>query len=297
VHYLSFGYLFYSWFRSSWREPLFRNWSAGISLGSHVTWPGLISYLFVYYGYAWIARFQAKFLGYVIPVTSEVHMEPVYEMSFILGLLINASSLIRKLGMNLFIMSVMPASFYFPSHMDVVPMIAHSINLFWTVEKELGNDKVFMCRKIEDLFFNPWTYRPSDFMPVNYDFKLGFLYQFLKLNDIRLIKICKIWRASLPTCRLIHVSVDQNFSYEAVSYTWGAADLTHEVVVNNQHLRITKSAYDVLEGYRKAGNTAWIWIDSICIYLDRSRTKCCRNLRCVPQSSEEFGFHIYPDMD
>jgi hypothetical protein len=198
-------------------------------------------------------------------VTSEVHMEPVYEMSFILGLLINASSLIRKLGMNLFIMSVMPASFYFPSHVDVVPMIAHSINLFWTVEKELGNDKVFMCRKIEDLFFNPWAYRPSDFMPVNYDFKLGFLYQFLKLNDIRLIKICKIWRASLPTCRLIHVSVDQNFSYEAVSYTWGAADLTHEVVVNNQHLRITKSAYDVLEGYRKAGNTAWIWIDSICI--------------------------------
>jgi hypothetical protein len=75
---------------------------------------------------------------------------------------------------------------------------------------------------------------------------------------------------------LIHADLDQRPVYDALSYTWGdPADTTTIELDGNED-------YDL----RSSVQFTHIWVDSICIYQDRYRTKCCRNLRFEPQFCE-----------
>ena len=45
-------------------------------------------------------------------------------------------------------------------------------------------------------------------------------------------------------------------------------------------------------GQRRARLASLVELDTVCIYLDRSRTKSCRNLRVAPLFCEGVGFRI-----
>jgi hypothetical protein len=81
--------------------------------------------------------------------------------------------------------------------------------------------------------------------------------------------------------------------YVAFSHCWG----------RNTHLKLTADTRRLFEridienlpaNFRDAAQLTrrlgfrYVWIDSLCLYLDRSRIKCCRNLRLRPLLREVF---------
>ena len=70
--------------------------------------------------------------------------------------------------------------------------------------------------------------------------------------------------------------------YEAISYVWGDPNNRVDIICDGQTLAITASLEDVLRRARLDTDVRILWTDGICMYLDRYRTKCCRNLRFKP---------------
>ncbi|CZR60406.1 uncharacterized protein PAC_10302 [Phialocephala subalpina] len=56
------------------------------------------------------------------------------------------------------------------------------------------------------------------------------------------------------------------YKYDALSYTWGSQDLTHEVNICGKPYPVTSNLYGALEHLRREdGDKSTIWIDAICI--------------------------------
>ncbi|KAH7108701.1 hypothetical protein B0J11DRAFT_545733 [Dendryphion nanum] len=67
--------------------------------------------------------------------------------------------------------------------------------------------------------------------------------------------------------------------YIALSYTWGEKSALESVTINGRALLIRPILFKFLQTYADA----YLWIDQICIYLDRSRTRHCRKVRSDSQ--------------
>lgn len=89
--------------------------------------------------------------------------------------------------------------------------------------------------------------------------------------------------------------------YQALSHAWGPKTGLREIQVEDvpptgeqisvatwsglianvgsQKLYVRPNLYAASPRLRSESEESWFWIDAICIYLDRSRTNCCRNLR------------------
>jgi hypothetical protein len=79
--------------------------------------------------------------------------------------------------------------------------------------------------------------------------------------------------------------------YEALSYAWGDTARSHHVLIRDHHqLQINANLDSALRRLRHPETYCRLWVDAICVYPDRHRTKCCRNLRCEPQFCEGVGF-------
>ena len=81
--------------------------------------------------------------------------------------------------------------------------------------------------------------------------------------------------------------------YEALSYTWGTEKATSVIQIyageEIYKVNITPSLASALRQLRLLRGPRLLWIDQLCIYPDRHRTKCCRNLRFEPQFCEGVG--------
>ncbi|OAG00709.1 HET-domain-containing protein [Paraphaeosphaeria sporulosa] len=64
-----------------------------------------------------------------------------------------------------------------------------------------------------------------------------------------------------------------DFSYKALSYTWGNGSLTHSITVNGASLKITRSLFDALSHLQPSTHPLKIWIDQICINQQDSKEK------------------------
>ncbi|KLO81373.1 Uncharacterized protein LW93_8082 [Fusarium fujikuroi] len=64
---------------------------------------------------------------------------------------------------------------------------------------------------------------------------------------------------------LQHVSLNDNISYAAVSYTWGTTTGPVEIKVNGCQFKITQNLHEALRQFRRDGIESWLWIDAICI--------------------------------
>jgi hypothetical protein len=108
---------------------------------------------------------------------------------------------------------------------------------------------------------------------------------FLK-NEFRLITIQPCEDFSDPICLSLGIyHLEQPPSYQALSYTWGNPEATVPVEINGCELQVTTNLADALRQLR-AKRVELMWIDALCMYPDRYRTKCCRNLRFEPQFCE-----------
>lgn len=118
-------------------------------------------------------------------------------------------------------------------------------------------------------------------------------YKPLPRQYIRILELHPGPRDAPLVCNIVTQQIDSN-PYDALSYVWG--DLTLVVVVkcidetDEGELGIGNGLAKALIAFRLPKQTRCIWIDALCLYLDRYRTKCRRNLRFRLLFSEGFRF-------
>lgn len=64
---------------------------------------------------------------------------------------------------------------------------------------------------------------------------------------------------------LQHVSLNDDISYTAVSYTWGSATGSVEIEVNGCQFGTTQNLHEALRQFRQDRIESWLWIDALCI--------------------------------
>jgi len=95
-----------------------------------------------------------------------------------------------------------------------------------------------------------------------------FEYQILSHRDsIRLIYLLPGAKGDPLCCRVRHVRISENPSYEALSYTWGAPALTETIWEKDSgsSIAITRNLKDALEDLRKRDRPRVLWVDAACI--------------------------------
>jgi hypothetical protein len=86
--------------------------------------------------------------------------------------------------------------------------------------------------------------------------------------EIRLVVLFPGQESDDIHCDLIHVNLDDQPVYEAVSYTWatdGDASLSQSIQCQRHTLGVTKNCEAVLRYLRRQGRNRLLWIDAICI--------------------------------
>ena len=66
-------------------------------------------------------------------------------------------------------------------------------------------------------------------------------------------------------CSLVQGPHMRLLFYETISYTWGSADTSEEILVDGCRKKVTKSVYEILASYSSLLFPQLLWIDAICI--------------------------------
>jgi hypothetical protein len=93
-------------------------------------------------------------------------------------------------------------------------------------------------------------------------------YQYKKLESYRYIRLLRLKRRSFfsePSCELIHVSLNEAPSFEAISYTWGPMDPSIPIIVDGRQILVTATVDELLFHRRSVFCSNLFWIDAICI--------------------------------
>lgn len=106
-------------------------------------------------------------------------------------------------------------------------------------------------------------------------------------REIRLLRFTDTTTDNHETIslELQHVSLNDDISYAALSYTWGTTDCSVEVRLNGRRFRITQNLYEALQQLRQNGIKSWLWIDAICIRQSNHVEKAWQ----IMQMPETFG--------
>ncbi|KAF2758466.1 HET-domain-containing protein [Pseudovirgaria hyperparasitica] len=93
-----------------------------------------------------------------------------------------------------------------------------------------------------------------------------FEYQALDANQRQDLRLLRMLESSGTTirCELFHTTYALQ-PYEALSYTWGNAELVDEIEVNGKSLWITDNLHTALGYLRLPRQDRVLWIDAICI--------------------------------
>ena len=119
---------------------------------------------------------------------------------------------------------------------------------------------------------------------------MEYSYKPLTGSGIRVATLQPGSSAGRISISLRHVGVHDEPMYEALSYTWGELKDVCSLECDRGQLTVTRNLYHALLRLRDEHNPRTPWIDAVCIYQDRYRTKCCRNLRFEPLFCEGVGF-------
>ena len=98
-----------------------------------------------------------------------------------------------------------------------------------------------------------------------YTCRMGFQYQPLTVNEIRLLKLLP-QSSNLLSFEIVHVSLLSKPSYAALSYTWGAPGDAHSISLNRQDFPIRQNLHDALQQIRSSRLVdQYLWIDALSI--------------------------------
>ncbi|KAI0520855.1 heterokaryon incompatibility protein-domain-containing protein [Xylaria bambusicola] len=93
-------------------------------------------------------------------------------------------------------------------------------------------------------------------------------YRYLPLQPGRKIRILKL-AAGQEGCdlegELIHVDLDQDPEYSALSYAWGSELAPTRIKCNGQDIEITKNLAQALQHLRHESEPTYLWADALCI--------------------------------
>lgn len=64
-------------------------------------------------------------------------------------------------------------------------------------------------------------------------------------------------------CELKTVDLDENPSYECLSYAWGSPDHQQPIRLAGKPVLIVANLFDFLQVYRQRVDRDWIWIDQL----------------------------------
>ncbi|KAF2188004.1 hypothetical protein K469DRAFT_704283 [Zopfia rhizophila CBS 207.26] len=106
---------------------------------------------------------------------------------------------------------------------------------------------------------------------------------------IRLLQIRPGYTLDIIECDFLYVDLHSSGQYDALSYTWQQQAPSVPILVNRSMMLTSENLYLALLHLRKRGVTR-LWADALCLYLDRSRIKHCKNLWLEPLFCEVFDF-------
>ena len=72
------------------------------------------------------------------------------------------------------------------------------------------------------------------------------------------------WSSSIH-CLLLSVTLDDNATYETVSYAWGDPDDRETILIENVEIEIPRSLEAALRHLRQPTKAIQLWADAICI--------------------------------
>lgn len=108
---------------------------------------------------------------------------------------------------------------------------------------------------------------PNSFVPSNMDILSKRQYRYRDLEnegDIRLLQI--LYSGRKVMFQIIHRQLDEETSFEAVSYVWGDQSQPHTLIMdNNTIFFLTNSLADALPFTAVRFKTGYLWIDQICV--------------------------------
>lgn len=103
----------------------------------------------------------------------------------------------------------------------------------------------------------------------------GSSYQYRRLNytlgqEIRLIELLPGLPSDDIRCNIVHVNLDDNPEFEAVSYTWATEDgddtLSKTIYTsNNAAISVTANCLSALRQLRRISSIRRLWVDAVCI--------------------------------
>jgi Heterokaryon incompatibility protein (HET) len=128
---------------------------------------------------------------------------------------------------------------------------------------------------------------------------LKFRYNPLNAGHIRVLHLLPGEKHQDIQCRLEDlVLYPETAEFSAPSYTWGDGTQEHHTIYIQENvekgchtdmrpvitaLQVRQNLYYALTALHRPDKVRKLWIDAICIYQDRYRSKCCRNLRFEPR--------------
>jgi len=84
-------------------------------------------------------------------------------------------------------------------------------------------------------------------------------------KEIRLVTLCSGSFEDDIRCILSKASLNDETSYEALSYVWGDRHITRQIFINGLSKRVTKNLEIALRHLRYVSQPRVLWIDAICI--------------------------------
>ncbi|KAF2111875.1 heterokaryon incompatibility protein-domain-containing protein [Lophiotrema nucula] len=83
--------------------------------------------------------------------------------------------------------------------------------------------------------------------------------------SIRLLELLPGDAGTELSCKLLHKPLSDRVAYEALSYTWGSPDRTHQVICDGSYVQVTGTLREALTTLRLTRRKRMLWIDQLCI--------------------------------
>ncbi|RDW59446.1 hypothetical protein BP6252_12533 [Coleophoma cylindrospora] len=85
------------------------------------------------------------------------------------------------------------------------------------------------------------------------------------VREIRLLEVLPAPFEEIVETRLIYKALDENPTYDALSYTWGDPKITGLILINGNEFQATSNLEMALRYLRLADQSRILWVDAICI--------------------------------
>jgi hypothetical protein len=92
-------------------------------------------------------------------------------------------------------------------------------------------------------------------------------------DEIRLLHLQPGSGTEEMKCSIEHVKFSSNPQYKALSYMWGPENPVQSIVINETDCAVRENLGLALQHLRLENETRILWIDAICLYVDRSIRK------------------------